>query len=123
MTTAPIARISTAAFAMRERIPVWREMFGRTIARLDFEPLSTGPFAAQATLRTLPGMGLVSMTSRDLRFRKPPDLIDNDDLVLAIVETGCWEGSQLGREVHLRAGEAVLCTNAEIAVGIACAAG
>jgi AraC-like DNA-binding protein len=119
MAPASITRISTAAFAARERIPVWREMFGRTIVKLDFEPLSAMPFAAQATVRALPGMGLVSMTSRDLRFRKPPDLIDNDDLVLAIVETGRWNSAQRGREAHLGAGEAVLCSNAETGVGIA----
>jgi AraC-like DNA-binding protein len=116
-TPAPI-RITTAAFTPRERVSVWREMFGRTIAKLDFEPLAPS-FAAQATLRALPGMGLVTMASRELRFHKLKNLIDNDDVVLAIVETGFWDGEQFGRSARLGPGEAVLCSNAEVAVGVA----
>lgn len=119
MTAAPVpTRITTTAFAPRERITVWREMFGRTIARLDFEPLAPS-FAAQATLRALPGMGLVTMASRELRFHKLKNLIDNDDVVLAIVETGFWDGEQFGRTARLGPGEAILCSNAEVAVGVA----
>ena len=82
---------------------MWREMFGRTIAKLDFEPVLAGAFAAQATLPALPGMGLVSMTSRDLHFHKLPHLIDNDDLILAIVVAHhSGRGRKSGVEVDTR---------------------
>jgi AraC-like DNA-binding protein len=110
-------RFSTTACAPRERVPVWRELYGRTIAKLDFEPLADGDLMAEAELRSLPGLGLVSMKSTELRFDKPRSLINNDDVVFMIVDTGYWAGSQLGREVRLEAGDAVLCTNAEVANG------
>jgi hypothetical protein len=105
--------------APQHRVAIWREVFGRTIARLDFESLSNGQLVAEASRKALPGIGLFSMSSNELRFRKPPSLIDNDDLILAIIETGMWSGSQLGREAQLAAGDAVLCTDAEVAVGVA----
>src|SRR5262249_17947945 len=37
----------------------------------------------------------------------------------AIVETGFWDGEQFGRTARLGPGEAILCSNAEVAVGIA----
>ena len=111
--------ISTEAIAPKHRVAIWREVFGRTIAKLDFEPLSDGRLVAEATRKGMPGLGMFSMSSNELRFRKLPGLIDNDDLILAIVETGTWSGSQLGREAHLAAGDAVLCSNAEVAVGVA----
>jgi AraC-like DNA-binding protein len=110
-------RFSTTACVPRERVPVWRELYGRTIARLDFEPLADGDLMAEAELRSLSGLGLVSMKSTELRFDKPRSLIGDDDAVFMIVETGYWTGSQLGREVRLEAGDAVLCTNGEVANG------
>jgi AraC-like DNA-binding protein len=107
-------RFSTAAFEPRERVAVWRELYGRTIARLDIEPPADGEMMVDATLRKLPGLELVSMTSTELRFRKPRNLISSDDVILTIVDTGHWAGSQLGREARLDAGDAVLCTSCEV---------
>ena len=110
-------RFSTEAFAPRERVPVWRELFGRTISRLELEPLSDSELMAQATLRRLPGLGLVSMASAELRYQKLASLIDNDDVILAILDTGRWSSHQLGREVTLFPGDAALCSNADVAGG------
>jgi AraC-like DNA-binding protein len=118
-TAIPVHRFSTADCAPRERVPAWRELYGRTIARLEFEPLAGGELMAEAELRNLPGLGLVSMKSTELRFDKPRSLINNDDVVFMIVETGRWRGAQLGREADLEAGDAVLCTNGEVANGYA----
>ena len=52
-----------------------------------------------------------------MRFRKPRNLIDNDDVILAIVETRGWSGSQIERETHLDPGDAVLCSNSDVATG------
>ena len=122
MMTEPLVstqRFSTAAYAPRDSIQAWRELYGHTIAQLDFEPVQQGELIADATVRRLPGLGLVSMASTELRFRKPRNLIDNDDLILLIVDRGYWTGSQLGREVRLETGDAVLCSNAAVARGAA----
>ena len=110
-------RFSTEAFAPSERVAVWRDLYGKTIARLDIDPLNDDPLMAEASLRSLPGLGLVSMASTALRFQKPKSLINNDDLILMIVDSGHWTGSQLGREANLGAGDAVLCSNADVATG------
>jgi AraC-like DNA-binding protein len=57
------------------------------------------------------------MTSTEFRFHKPARLIDHDDLLLLIVDSGYWSATQLGRTVRLEAGDAVLCTNAEVEAG------
>jgi AraC-like DNA-binding protein len=111
------SRFSTDAFAPRERVAAWCDLFGHTIAKLEMEPLSEGELKADATLRKYSGFGLVTMTSAELRFSKPNSLIDNDDLILAVIDSGGWSGSQLGREADILPGEAVVCTNSETAIG------
>jgi len=108
---------STAAFAPRDRMSVWRDLFGLTIARLELEPAPDRPLNAEATLCRMPGLGLVTMSSEEMQFRKPRSLIDNDDVILAIPETAGWIGSQMGREACLDPGDAALCSNSEVAVG------
>lgn len=115
MTTAQT--FSTDAFAPHERVAAWREAYGETIAKLEFEPTSEGPFNVEATLRSLPGLGIATMSTQGLRFTKPRNLIDNDDLILVIMESGRYSGSQLGREVNLGPGDAVIRRNAEVTSG------
>lgn len=117
LAPAVLSRFSTEAFAPRERVAAWCDLFGHTIAKLEMEPSSDGELRAEATLRKLSGFGLVTMTSAELRFSKTSSLIDNDDLILAVIDSGGWSGSQLGREAEVLPGEAVVCTNSEIAVG------
>jgi AraC-like DNA-binding protein len=118
-TEAPVLklRFSTEQLAPHQRIPVWREVFGRAMARLDFAPPPDGHLIAQAELQSFQGFSLVSMASTELRYQKPANLINSDDLILTIVDSGFWSGSQLGREVQLQAGDAVLCANGEVAAG------
>ncbi|TPQ43062.1 AraC family transcriptional regulator [Bradyrhizobium guangdongense] len=111
------SRFSAEDFAPRERLSVWREAYGRAVAKLELQPVSEGPFRAKATLRAFDGLGLVTMATRTLKFEKTRSLIDSDDLVLVCVETGGWVGSQLGRETQLGPGEATICWNADVAQG------
>jgi AraC-like DNA-binding protein len=111
------SRFSTEDFAPGERVAVWRETYGRTVAKLDLEPLSEEPFKADAKLHAFNGLGLVTMATGKLKFAKPSSLIDSDDLILVTVESGGWAATQLGREACLGPGEASICWNAEIAAG------
>jgi AraC-like DNA-binding protein len=110
-------KFSTDAFAPRERVAAWREAYGETIAKLEFEPTSEGPFNVEATLRSLPGLGIATMSTQGLRFTKPRTLIDSDDLILVMMESGGYSGSQLGRDVNLGPGDAVIRWNAEVTSG------
>jgi AraC-like DNA-binding protein len=108
---------TTTAFRPADKVAACHEVYGRTIAKIDLEPAADDDLMIDAKLRSLPGLGLVSMTSTEFRFRKPARLIDNDDLLLLIVDSGHWTATQLGRTVRLEAGDAVLCANAEVEAG------
>jgi AraC-like DNA-binding protein len=113
----PTQRFSAAALAPRERVAAWRELYGRTIAKLDFDSDPEETFAVDATLRTLPELGIATLSTLGLRFTKPRNLIDSDDLIVVIMENGRYSGRQLGREVQLGAGDAVIRMNAEVTSG------
>jgi AraC-like DNA-binding protein len=120
VTTEPrsaLRHFTTEAFGPRERIAACHEIYGRTIAKINLEHPAGDGLVIDAKLRNLPGLGLVSVTSNEFRFHKPAGLIDHDDLLLLIVDTGHWTATQLGRTVRLEPGDAVLCTNAEVEAG------
>jgi AraC-like DNA-binding protein len=108
-------RLATAALPARERVPFWREVFGRKIVHVDIEPLTDAPFEATATLRALPGLRSLSCTSTAARtHRTRPLLADGDDgFALLINVRGTLAASQLGRDVTLRAGDAAVFLHAE----------
>jgi AraC-like DNA-binding protein len=108
---------TTEAFGAGDRVAACHDVYGRAIAKIDLQPAAGDEIMIKAKLRSLPGLGLVSMASTEFRFRKPANLIDNDDVLLLIVETGYWSATQFGRTVRLEAGDAVLCGNAEVEAG------
>lgn len=113
----PSLQFTTQAFRPAERIAAWHEVYGRTIAKVDLDPPSRSDFMVAAALRDLPGLGIAAMTSTELSFHKTRGLIDNDDLVLAIIDSGHSGGTQLGREVYAEAGDAVMSANNEVGTG------
>ena len=113
-----LLHFTSDAFGPGEKKAACHEVYGRTIAKVDLEPRADDELMIEASLRNLPGLGLVSVTSTELRFHKPASLIDNDDIVLLIVDTGYWTGTQFGRTVRLEAGDAVLCANAKVGTGL-----
>jgi AraC-like DNA-binding protein len=113
-----LQHFTTDAFRPGDRIVAWHETYGRTIAKVDLEPPAGNDLMIAAALRDLPGLGLVSMTSTELCFHKTRSLIDNDDVVLTIIDSGYSAGSQLGREARLEAGDAVLSANGEVGTGL-----
>jgi len=110
-----ILRISTAAFPDRDSVEEFREVFGRTILRIDMEPLSGAAFEADMMLRAIPGLGVASGELSPMRNRHNADLIDNDDLVLVIMRSGAGTVEQNGRATDVHAGEVALTANGETA--------
>ena len=120
MTTEPksaLRHFTAEAFGPRERIAACHEVYGRAFAKIDLDVPSDGELMIEAKLRSLPGLALVSMMSTEFRFHKPARLIDHDDILMLIVDSGYWSATQFGRTVRLEAGDAVLCTNAEVEAG------
>ncbi|WFU40821.1 AraC family transcriptional regulator [Bradyrhizobium sp. CB82] len=101
-------RLSTDKFPEQRRLSMWREEFGEKIIRVDIEPLSDVPFHARSTLRVLPGLNTFSATSSPLQFSRTCDAADADGSIAIIINmTKDCVVAQRGREVALRAGDAV----------------
>jgi AraC-like DNA-binding protein len=105
-----LLHFSTAHLPETDRIGIWREVYGRTILRLDIEPLPDRPFQADIRMRSLPGLGLVSGMIHGARDCRTPALIadGNDDLGLMLNSGGGLAAVQCGREATLGDGDAIL---------------
>ena len=109
-------RFSTADFAPREQLDAWREIYGRTLAKLDIEPLSSEPFHVEATLRRVPGLGLMTARRSPALYHRRREFIDHDDVGLAVGLTAGYEAQQLGHSVNIGRGQAIVVTGAEPAL-------
>ena len=107
-------QFSTKAFAERERLTAWREVFGRTVCSLDIGPLEPSTFSSDATIYQLPGLGALFAASGAMDLSHTRELIADDDLSFMAAPTCGYTASQLGRTVELEPGAGVLMTNAEV---------
>src|SRR5579871_6061253 len=105
--------ISTDSLPERDRVEAFREIFGRTILRIEMEPLGDAPFDIDMKLRALPEFGLASGRLSPMANRHTGALIDNDDLVLVVMQAGFGIAQQHGREVTVSESQAVLTSNGE----------
>jgi AraC-like DNA-binding protein len=103
-------RFSTDAMSVRERLPRWREEFGRTLVHVDIASLAPElPFHAKATLRVLPGVGMISCSSSLAHYNRTSALASHgDDSIGLIVNLGPKAMATQGNvEVVLEAGDAI----------------
>jgi len=115
---API-RFSTFDLPERERLPRWREEFGRGIVQVDIEPMaSDGPYHAEATLQALPGVRTVCCSGSAVRLTRTRDMAaESDGSIGLVVNLGPTAiVSQRGRDTALATGEAFAILNDERAV-------
>jgi hypothetical protein len=61
-------RFSTEVFPARERLEAWRELFGRSVVKLCIEPATAEDFHSEATMWSLPGLGVLSGSSSAARL-------------------------------------------------------
>lgn len=104
-------RVSTEAFHNDGGLDAFREIFGREILGIEIDPLEGHPLAIDLTLRSLPGFAMASGTLSPMRNRHTPALLDNDDVVLVVMQSGVGEVNQYGRVAMVNEGEAVLTAN------------
>jgi AraC-like DNA-binding protein len=110
-------RYSTDTLPEQDRLPYWREVFGRGVARVEIEPITnTEPFHASLVLTSLPDCRLMLGNNSDLRFLRTPDLISksNDDLGVTILMNEAAAVSQCGHESVLEQGDATLLSQSEL---------
>lgn len=103
-------RISTDGFPVRQRLNMWREIFGRNVTHVDIDPVGDGPFHASATFQSLPGVGLASGTRSAACYRiTERHLVDaRDGFGLTVLTSGAATTQQLGREVTMGPGSAIV---------------
>ncbi|MBU6461405.1 MAG: helix-turn-helix transcriptional regulator [Bradyrhizobium sp.] len=108
----------TTGFQGDGGLNVFREVFGREILGIEIDPLDGHPLDIDLTLRSLPGFAMASGTMSPMRTRHTPGLLDNDDLILLVLQSGVGEVSQYGRVATINEGEAVLTANGAEAIFI-----
>ena len=110
-----LLRFSTDALPERDRLAIWVEVFGRYIVKAQFEAVGGNVFSQTATLRSLPGLSLASLSGSGFRASRTGELLaDGDDnLNLVIGIAGTVEYRQLGREALISPQEAVLASHAD----------
>jgi AraC-like DNA-binding protein len=108
-------RFSTDHLPARDRVPIYREAFGRSVLRLDIEPLPDVPFHADMKLIALSGIGAVSASFCGTRERRTRELLadGNDAVGIAVNLSGPFIVAHRGPEVTLGDGEAILISCAE----------
>jgi AraC-like DNA-binding protein len=111
----PLLRFSTDDLPSRDRLAIWREVIGKTVARLDLEPIGDGPFRSECVTRTLPDLALSSISLTAIRSQRTRELLadGNDDIEFVFIDSGRCDASQLGRHVEVDAGVALLVSNAD----------
>jgi AraC-like DNA-binding protein len=109
-------QFSTDLVPERERLPYFRETFGRSIVRLDLGPYGDRPLRWTATLHEFDGLGVISgRTNGHTCRRTQPLLTDgNDDYFFATNLSGFSLPSQLGREFRMETGAAVLLSTSDV---------
>lgn len=105
-----VHRFSTDDFPKRDGLAQWCATCGRTMMKVDMDPLGDEPFQCAAELRQLPRLGLASITTTPNRLRRSRELIadGNDDFIFVIPTLGGAEISQHKRDVPLATGRALL---------------
>lgn len=107
--------LSTASLVERDRLPIWREVFGQAVVRLDIEPADEMPFQADGAMYVLPGVAFASVTSTPFRARRTTKLIqgDPDDRSFLVTATTPINVVQGGKEVRLGKGDAIFLRGTE----------
>jgi AraC-like DNA-binding protein len=111
-----LVRVSTRGMPERERVPYWREVFGRHVIRVDFTPQSDAPFEAEASLWAAPGLRAHwCVYGGPAHLRRTRELISQTDesVALLIDRKGSLRWSQRGAETQLVRSSAVLILQAE----------
>lgn len=107
--------LSTAALPARDRLPVWREVFGQTMVLLDIEPVKGTSFHAEGELCALPGAAFASVAVTPVKVSRTRRLIarDSADMIFLITADAPLHIVQNGREQRLDAGDAIFVRGGE----------
>lgn len=107
--------LSTSALPPRDRLAVWREVFGQMVVRLDIEPAKDTAFHAEGELHMLPGAASASVTATPFQVSRTRKLIAGDaaDMIFVVTADVPLHVAQNGRDHILDAGDAIFLRGGE----------
>lgn len=114
-------RLATEMFPERDRVEITREVYGRTVLRVDLDPLA--PAQIDMRVRALPGLGIATGSSSEFRVHRTSSLIDNDDFVLLAALDGGSVMKHRGREEAVGNGQALMMSGEEVGLNLIGAGG
>jgi len=106
---------STDFLKASERTPYFREVIGRSVARVDLIPVEDRPLKWSMRAQALDGLVVVSQTTTGLVAHRTQEMLSdgNDDLLFGINRSGFSLASQIGRECRVDAGSGALLSSAD----------
>ena len=105
--------LESSSFSGRDRVEAFRETYGRKLMQLEIEPHPDYPFELDFTVYGVPGFGIATGRVSPTRNTHTSAMISDDDVVLVFTPQGNGTLNQLGREVTIENGEAILISNGE----------
>ena len=93
------AHISTSDFPERNRLALWREVYGRGIANVDIEPIGDQPFHAEVSFNLLPNVSIAAGSRSPGHYHSTSELAGRngrDIIVLSMLRSGAASATQFG---------------------------
>ena len=109
-------RLVTDAIPARDRVEIMREVYGRTVLKVDLDPLA--PTQVDMRVRALPGLGIATGSCSEFRVHRSTPLIDNDDFVLLAALDGVSVMKHRGREEPVGNGQALMMSGDEVGLNV-----
>jgi len=93
--------ISTDMFTDEKRLALWREVYGRGIARVDIDPIGDEPFHADVTFNLLPDVAIASGSRSPAHYRVTHDMLKDgrDIIAVSILRSGEASAMQFSKEL------------------------
>jgi AraC-like DNA-binding protein len=110
-----VFRFSTDDYPAHQRVAAWRELFGEHLLRLEIEAKERDRFQANATVRMLPDVGIMTGSFGDARFLRHYTWGESDDAFLTLGATGA-QVRQGRHEASIGEGDGLLGLSAETIV-------
>src|SRR5690242_13725511 len=92
---------STEQLSIADRVPMYREVLGRELLRMDVEPVADGPFRVDLSIHPFPGLTVMSATTYAMRGQRTRELTSDgvDTIGLVVNLRGPYTDSRRGNEV------------------------
>jgi AraC-like DNA-binding protein len=93
--------ISTDMFPDEKRLAMWREVYGRGIARVDIDPIGDEPFHADVTFNLLPDVAIASGSRSPAHYRVTHEMLKDgrDIIAVSILRSGEASATQFSQEL------------------------